>query len=105
MVGNVSKEQALQRPSAVTLPVASHCYNGVKARTVDVLCVARGLRKELIQHFMYRRDWYNKTAPRYPPEENLPLGSYELIYQVCWRSRQCSNPIHHEFMLGLGRHV
>ena len=30
-----------------------------------------------------RRDWYNRTAPRYPPEEGMAIGSYELVYQVC----------------------
>ncbi len=32
---------------------------------------------------MARRDWFNRTAPRYPPEEGMAIGSYELVYQVC----------------------
>jgi len=31
---------------------------------------------------MARRDWFNRTAPRYPPEEGMAIGSYELVYQV-----------------------
>ena len=29
-----------------------------------------------------RRDWYNREAPRFPPEEGMETGSYALVYQV-----------------------